>query len=50
MGLPNNTYYYCTNKENEITDQSVINDEIKEYLQMVVDEIKAIKADVANKS
>jgi hypothetical protein len=40
IGLPNNTYYYCTNKENEITDQNIIDDEMKEYLQMVMDEMK----------
>ena len=39
LGLPNNTYY-CTNKENAITDENVVDDEMKEYLQMVVDEIK----------
>lgn len=39
IGLPNNTYY-CTNKENAITDENVVDDEMKEYLQMVVDEIK----------
>ena len=40
IGLPNNTYYYCTNKEDEIADHNVINDEMKEYLQMVIDEMK----------
>jgi hypothetical protein len=40
IGLPNNTYYYCTNKENAITDDNVVNDEMKEYLQMVIDELK----------
>jgi hypothetical protein len=40
IGLPNNTYYYCTNEENEITDQNIIDDEMKEYLQMVMDEMK----------
>jgi len=40
IGLPNNTYYYCMNRENDITDHSVINDEMKEYLQMVIDEVK----------
>jgi hypothetical protein len=40
IGLPNNTYYYCTNRENEITDQNIIDDEMKEYLQMVMDEMK----------
>ena len=40
VGLPNNTYYYCTNKENEITDHNIIDDEMKEYLQMVIDEMK----------
>lgn len=39
-GLPNNIYYYCTNKENGITDQNIIDDEMKEYLQMVMDEMK----------
>jgi hypothetical protein len=39
-GLPNNTYYYCTNKENETADQNIIDDEMKEYLQMVMDEMK----------
>jgi hypothetical protein len=28
------------NRENDITDHSVINDEMKEYLQMVIDEVK----------
>lgn len=40
IGLPNNTYYYYTNKENAITDENVVDDEMKEYLQMVIDEIK----------
>ena len=40
IGLPNNTFYYCTNKENEITDDNVVDDEMKEYLQMVIDEMK----------
>jgi hypothetical protein len=41
IGLPNNTYYYCTNRENEITDRNVvIDDEMKEYLHMVIDEMK----------
>jgi hypothetical protein len=39
-GLPKNTYYYCTNKEDEITDQNIIDDEMKEYLQIVMDEMK----------
>jgi len=40
IGLPNNTYYYCTNKENGITDDNVVDDEMKEYLQMVINEMK----------
>jgi hypothetical protein len=40
IGLPNKTYYYCTNKENDITDHNVIDDKMKEYLQMVMDEMK----------
>jgi hypothetical protein len=39
-GLPINTYYYCTNKENELDDTNVIDDELKEHLQMVLDEMK----------
>jgi hypothetical protein len=40
IGMPNKTYYYCTNKENDITDHNVIDDKMKEYLQMVMDEMK----------
>ena len=40
IGLSNNTYYYCTNKENAIIDDNVVDDEMKEYLQMVIDELK----------
>jgi len=40
MGFPSNTYYYCTNRKNEFDDQNVIDDEMKEYLQMVLDEMK----------
>ena len=39
-GFPSSTYYYCTNKKNEFDDQNVIDDEMKEYLQMVLDEMK----------
>jgi hypothetical protein len=40
-GFPTNTYYYCTNKENQIDDTNVIDDEMKDYLQMVLDEVKS---------
>jgi hypothetical protein len=36
-GFPTNTYYYCTNKEDEVDDTNVIDDEMKEHLQMVLD-------------
>jgi len=39
-GFPSNTYYHCTNKKNGFDDQNVIDDEMKEYLQMVLDEMK----------
>jgi hypothetical protein len=38
-GFPINTYYYCTNKE--LDDTNVIDDEMKEHLQMVLDEMKS---------
>ena len=40
-GFPANTYYYCTNKENQVDDTNVIDDEMKDYLQMVLDEVKS---------
>ena len=40
IGFPNNTYYYSTSKGNEANNYNVIDDEMKEYLQMVIDEVK----------
>jgi hypothetical protein len=40
IGFSSNKYYYCTNKKSEFDDQNVIDDEMKEYLQMVLDEMK----------
>jgi hypothetical protein len=40
IGFCSNTYYCCTNKKNEFDDQNVIDDEMKGYLQMVLDEMR----------
>jgi hypothetical protein len=37
--FPTNTYYYCTDVENEVNNYNT-DDEMKEYLQMLLDEMK----------
>jgi hypothetical protein len=41
IGFPRNRYYYCTNRESEVDGSDVIDDEMKEHLQMVLDEMKS---------